>query len=290
VIVSSIEHESVLSPAHLYDCQEAYVDKQGVIDVNRLITLVNDQTVLVSVMYASNEVGTIQPLRQLSRALAIIRSARRKISNQLPLYLHTDAAQAANYLDLHVARLGVDLMTLNGGKIYGPKQSGGLFIKGGVELSPQILGGGQELGWRGGTENVAGITGFSLALELVQGKRAQEGSRLKSLQDLFFKLLEDNIPGVVVNGSRVVRLPNNVHVTINGQDNNRLLIALDEAGILAAAGSACSASNDEPSHVLKAMGLTDAAARSSLRFTMGRQTSDEDIRTTVDTLKKLVDH
>ena len=273
IVVSAIEHESVLAPAGQYNCREAGAHPDGRINVDDLKVKIDSQTVLVSVMYANNEIGTIQPIREISRLIADIRHQRQAEGNKLPLYFHTDACQAANYLDLHVARLGVDLMTLNGGKIYGPKQSGCLYVKAGVVAEPLIDGGGQERGLRSGTENVAGAVGFAEALDLAQEMRREEAVRLQTLQRQFIEELEKNIPDVVINGSLKYRLSNNIHVTIPGQDNERLLIQLDEAGIQAAAGSACSASNEESSHVLHALGLDDAAARASLRFTMGRSTT-----------------
>lgn len=288
LIVSAIEHESVLAPAHKHACKEVLVASDGRVDLDKLKQSIDNQTVLVSVLYANNEIGTIQPLSQIAQVLADIRKTRQKTGNKLPLYLHTDAAQAANYLDLHASRLGVDLMTINGGKIYGPKQTGVLYVRAGVELVPQILGGGQEHGLRSGTENVAGSIGLSVALDTAQTMRHQETKRLQALQKLFFDLLEKTIPQVSINGSLRQRLPNNVHITIPGQDNERLIIALDQAGILAAAGSACSASNEEPSHVLKALGLSDTDAQASLRFTMGRATDEAAVRRTVEQLAKLV--
>ncbi len=288
IVVSAIEHESVLAAAHRYDCREAGVNPDGLIDVDKLTALIDDKTVLVSVMYANNEVGTIQPIRQLAQALDGIRRARKKASNSRPLYLHTDAAQAAAYLDLHTARLGVDLMTINAGKIYGPKQVGALFVSSRVQLSPQVFGGGQERGLRSGTENVAGAIGLAKALDLVQERRHQEVARLQSLQAKFFDAIERQFPDALVNGSRKHRLPNNVHVTFVGQDNERLIFQLDEAGILCAAGSACSASSEEPSHVLKAMGKTDQDAQSSLRFTMGLRTTESDIDRTLTILETLI--
>jgi cysteine desulfurase len=183
--------------------------------------------------------------------------------------------------------LGVDLLTLNGGKIYGPKQAGALYVKAGITLTPLINGGGQERGLRSGTENVAGAVGLASALELAQSARHEEARRLQALQQEFFMLLETELPAAVINGSRRFRLPNNVHLTLPGRDNERLLIQLDEAGILAAAGSACSASSEEPSHVLKALGLSQADARSSLRFTMGRSTTSDMVRRTAQTLRNL---
>lgn len=288
LLVSSIEHESVLKPAQNYAYKEIPVDNQGQVNLGALEKLVDAKTVLVSVMYANNEIGTIQSIKRVSDLLAKLRKARKQEGNNLPLYLHTDACQAANYLDLHTSRLGVDLMTLNGGKIYGPKQSGALFVSAGVQLKPLILGGGQELGQRSGTENVPAIIGFAQAFDLAQKQRHVETKRLQDLQKLFLKLLDEKLPDAAVNGSLKHRLPNNIHVTISGQDNERLIMALDEAGIQAAAGSACSASNEEPSHVLKAIGLSEDEAQSSLRFTMGRTTSEDDVRHVVETLCKLV--
>lgn len=288
VVVSAVEHESVLAPAHEYDCREAGVEANGRLDLADLHQKIDDKTVLVSIMYANNEVGTIQPLREVAALVAELRSARLSAGNKLPLYLHTDACQAANYLDLHVSRLGVDLLTVNGGKIYGPKQTGALFVKGGIELMPLIAGGGQERGLRSGTENVAGAVGLAKALDQTQSTRHDEASRLKALQTTFIAGLEQAIPQAVINGSRKKRLPNNVHVTLPGQDNERLLIQLDEAGVQAAAGSACSASNEESSHVLLAMGKTEVEARASLRFTLGRATTQTEVERATQILTKLL--
>jgi cysteine desulfurase len=290
LVVSAIEHDSVLRPAQVYGdrLRIAPVSQQGIIDNDALLTLIDDNTVLISVMYANNEVGTIQPIRQLAQALTVIRKQRRAAGNNLPLYLHTDAAQAANYLDLHVSRLGVDMLTLNGGKIYGPKQSGVLYAASHVRLQPYIRGGGQERNLRSGTENVAGSIGLAKALALVQDVRHDESHRLQELQHYFMSTLQARLPDSVINGSRKHRLPNNVHVTLPGQDNERLLFALDEAGILAAAGSACSASNEEPSHVLRAMGISEQDAQSSLRFTMGHTTTQAALSRVIDVLADLV--
>lgn len=288
MIASSIEHESVLAAAQSYGHAEGLVGADGVVDVPALARLIDDNTVLVSVMYANNEVGTVQPIRDIAALVRDVLAARQRTGNVLPLYLHTDAAQAANYLDVHVSRLGVDLLSLNGGKVYGPKQSGALYVRTGLRLRPFVDGGGQERGLRSGTENVPGIIGFSAALGITQDMRRDETRRLQQLQELFFGLLAAGAPTAVINGSRSKRLPNNVHITLPGTDNERVLMALDEAGIMAAAGSACSASSEEPSHVLRAMGILPAAAQSSLRFTMGRSTTEADIRRTVAELTRIV--
>lgn len=288
VAVSAIEHASVLVPAHSYDYREVIVNAKGHIELTDLEQKVDDKTVLVSIMYANNEVGTIQPLREVAAFVAEIRRMRQAAGNKLPLYLHTDACQAANYLDLHVSRLGVDLLTLNGGKIYGPKQTGALFVKGGIELMPLIAGGGQERGLRSGTENIAGAIGLAAALDLAQSMRHDEAVRLRQLQGIFMETLQAAIPQIIINGSRKKRLPNNVHTVLPEQDNERLLIQLDEAGIQAAAGSACSASSEESSHVLLAMGKTEAEARASLRFTLGRATTQQEVEQTVRSLAGLL--
>jgi len=287
VVVSAIEHDAVLEPARQFNCSVALTDGQGMVDLVDLEAKIDDKTVLVSVMYANNEVGTIQPIRQIAQLLEGVRNERRLEGNVLPLYLHTDACQAANYLDLHVSRLGVDLMTLNGGKIYGPKQSGVLYVSSKLQLQPLVRGGGQERNLRSGTENVGACVGFAKALQMVQAKRHSEIKRLAELQSLAFKLAAKKLPGVVINGSLKHRLPNNIHLTLPGQDNERLLVELDERGILAAAGSACSAADEEPSHVLRAMGISDADAQASLRLTTGQNTTEADIQTVVETLAEL---
>lgn len=271
VVVSAIEHESVLAAAAEYDHRLVAVGSDGRLDLDDLAAKIDDRTVLVSIGYANNEIGTVQPLREVAKLLAGRRPGRK-----LPLYFHSDAAQAGNYLDLHVARLGVDLMTINGGKLYGPKQSGVLYVKAGTELKPLVAGGGQERGLRSGTENVAFAVGLAKALDLAQSQRHEEIKRLGVLQAQFIKGVA-SLPGAIINGSKRWRLPNNVHLTLKGQDNERLLIELEQRGILAAAGSACSASDEEPSHVLRAIGLSDNEARASLRFSLGRPTTAADV-------------
>ncbi|MEO6761518.1 MAG: cysteine desulfurase family protein [Candidatus Saccharimonadales bacterium] len=287
LVISGLEHDAILKTATEFNCSVTLITGEGRVDINDLLAKIDDQTVLVSVMLANNEIGTLQPLRDISHKLGEIKSRRRQNGNSLPLYLHTDASQAANYMDLHVSRLGVDLMSLNGGKIYGPKQSGALYVSSKVKLVPLIRGGGQERGLRSGTENVAADIGLARALELVQSDRHVEAARLQELQQLAYRLIGEKLPGAYINGSTKQRLPNNLHIILPGQDNERLLVELDECGIMAAAGSACSADSAEPSHVLRAIGLSDAEARSSLRLTMGRQTTEVDIIRVISVLVEL---
>lgn len=286
VVVSAVEHKAILVAAGQYNHQVAPVNARGLVEVSQLMKLIDDQTVLVSVMYANNEVGATQPVAEIARAIDAVCAERHTSGNKLPLYLHTDASQAGNYLDLHVSRLGVDLMTINGGKIYGPKQTGALFVKAGVELAPLVQGGGQERGLRSGTENVPGFVGLATALVKAQKKRKSEVERLQKLQTMLEKGIMTVFPEVVIN-SRGSRLPNFVHVTVPGKDNERMMMQLDEQGIMCAVGSACQASSDDPSHVLMAMGISEADAQSSLRFSMGRSTTEQDILKVLAALKTL---
>jgi cysteine desulfurase len=287
VLVSAIEHESVLEAAKLFRCREIPTNKEGEIKLDVLSNLIGDTTVLVSVGYVNNEIGSIQPLGKIAALLAYKLKERRQNNNHLPLYFHTDAAQAPNFLDLHVARLGVDLMSINGGKIYGPKQSGVLYVKSQIKIKPLIVGGGQEFNLRSGTENVPAAIGLATALRLAQEKSRDEVRRLGNLRELFISELAKNVPQAVINGPKKSAAPHILSVSFKGYDNERLMMQLDEQGVQVAVGSACSAASAKPSHVLSAIGLPDTLARSTLRFSFGRQTTKADIDKVVAILKKL---
>ncbi|MBI4033717.1 cysteine desulfurase [Candidatus Saccharibacteria bacterium] len=288
VLLSAIEHESVLEPAGLFNGKKIPVDAAGRIILDVLSNLIGDKTVLVSIAYVNNELGTVQRLSEVSALLAEKRHIRRRQNNELPLYFHTDAAQAPSYFAVHASRLGVDLMSINGGKIYGPKQSGALYVKAGVRLSPLIVGGGQEFNLRSGTENVAAAVGLAAALELPQARRKSEAARLDGLRTIFIDELTKALPKAVINGPKKGAAPHILSVTFPGADNERLMMQLDEAGVQAATGSACAAGSGQPSHVLSAIGLSDKQARSTLRFSLGRQTTTHDINQTVARLQKLL--
>lgn len=288
VLVSAIEHESVLAPAGQFTNHLIPVDKYGIVDLDRLAKMISDKTVLVSVMYVNNEIGSAQPLVKIAQLIEQIKKQRLKAGNQRSLYLHTDAAQAGSLFDLKVSRLGVDLLTINGGKIYGPKQSGALYIKAGTKLSPLLLGGGQEFGLRSGTESLASAVGLAEALKLTQAKKTSELKRLQKLSADFIEQLQQSLPAAVVNGHTKLRSPHIVSVSLPGQDAERLVMELDERGIQAAVGSACSASKEDPSHVLRAIGLNEPLIRASLRFSLGRGTSEADLKNTVATLVKIL--
>lgn len=277
MIISSIEHSAVIKTAENYSAKTAPVDVQGLLDIATLEELVDDKTVLVSVIHANNEIGVVQNLSNISQMLEKLRQSRKKAGNELPLLLHSDGAQSGNYLDLHVSRLGVDLFTLNGGKMYGPKQSGILYVRGDVRLKPQIHGGGQELGLRSGTENVASILGFATALEQAQFMRKDESYRLGQIRDSLISKLESEYPNLLINGSKKHRLPNNINFSVAGIDGERLVMMLDELGIQCATGAACSALSDESSHVIKALGRSEEEAKGSIRLSFGRATSNSDI-------------
>ncbi len=288
ILVSAIEHESVIAPAKKFKAKLIPVNKDGIVDLAKLEKLINDKTVLVSVMLVNNELGSVQPLAEIAKIIASIRKDRIKSGNKRPIYLHSDLAQAANFFDIHVSRLGVDLATINGGKIYGPKQSGALYIKAGVALNPMIIGGGQEFNIRSGTENVPAVIGLAKALEIVQNHRTNEAKRLTDLRIKLEREIMQRFPDALINGSTQHKAPHIISLTLPGRDNERLMMELDEAGFEVAVGSACSASSDEPSFVLKAIGLSDEQARSTLRFSLGRFTEPKDIKKLVKTLEKVI--
>lgn len=285
ILVSAIEHEAVLRPAEQHAHTQLPVTDLGIVNVDKTRRLIDDSTVLVSVMYANNEIGTVQPLSDLVHILQEVRADRKKRGVDLPIYLHTDACQAPLYLDIHVARLGVDLMSLNGGKIHGPKQSGILYTRAGIALDSLISGGGQEWGLRQGTENVPFAVGFATALERAVSGRKERVIKVSTLRDKLIEGLEARFTAEIT-GHRIHRIANNVHTVFPGTDNERVLYALDESGIDAATGSACSASKDTPSHVLLALGKTEEQARASLRFSLGKTTTEIEITRTLSILKK----
>lgn len=284
LLVSAIEHESILAPANLFKSNLIPVSRQGIVELNALKRMITPKTALISVMMVNNELGSVQPIKEIAAIVREVRDERKAAKNNRPIYLHTDAAQAGNLFDLHTHRLGVDLMSLNGGKIYGPKQTGILFVGSDVEIKPLIVGGGQEGNLRSGTENVAGFIGLSKALDMAQKSHAQEFKRLTKLRDYFTEELRSKIPAAIVNGPARRCSPHLLSVTFPGSDNERLMMELDERGIQCAVGSACSASRDEASHVLSAIGLEAADVRATLRFSLGRGTTDENLRATMRAL------
>ncbi len=272
VIVSAIEHKAVLEAARElekegFSVSVAPVDRTGMIDIPALLSLVRDDTTLVSVMLANNEIGTILPVAELSKKIK-----ERREKNGFPL-IHTDACQAAGHLKLDVNTLGVDLMTLNGSKAYGPKGIGVLYKKRSVNISPLIVGGGQENGLRAGTESVPLIAGMTLALLKAETMRETETPRLSALREFFIAGLRAVIPDVIVNGNSKYHLPHIVHVTVPRIEGESMVLMLDNAKVEAATGSACSAKDLKPSHVLVAIGQNADLMHGSVRFSLGRHTT-----------------
>jgi cysteine desulfurase len=293
-VTTAIEHDAILSAVgplrrQGFGAAVVPVRPSGVVEVVEIERAITDQTVLISVMLANNEIGTIQPVADVAKMVAHIRQDRAKRGIKLPLYVHTDATQAANYLDLHVTRLGVDLLSLNGSKIYGPKGSGLLYVRQGTTLEPLFYGGGQERGRRSGTESVAGIVGLAKALEIAQATREDEGRRLRDLRNATTTKLLQMLPESVLNGDPFRRLPNNINLTLPGAEGEGLVLYLDKAGIQASTGSACSSGDLDPSHVLLAIGRTAEQANDSLRLTLGRATGQAALDYLVEQLPPIVE-
>ena len=290
IIVSSIEHESILETCHDLEkdgIEIIYlpVDKSGFVDLKKLKESLNEWTILVSIMYANNEIGTIQPIAEIAEIIGEFKKEK-KNSSPYPLF-HTDAVQAFQFLDCDVDKLGVDLMTLSAHKIYGPKGMGLLYAKNSKFLNPIITGGGQEFGFRSGTENVPAIIGFAKAAELVNKNREKETKRITKLSAYFWKKLKKMCPKTEINGASIKRLPNILNIYFPSHRADDMLIKLDLNGIAVSSGSACSARAMKPSYVLKAIGLTDQKIKSSLRFSFGKPTTKKEINETIKKLREI---
>lgn len=279
VIVSAIEHDSVLACTRAREHTILPVSGDGLVDPAELKRAITPQTELVSIALANGEIGTVQPIRELAKTVMSERKRRLAAGEKRPIWLHTDASQAASSHALNVSSLNVDMMTVSAAKIYGPKQVGLLWSSSDVTLQPLVLGGGQENGLRSGTENVAGIIGFSKAFEIAQDSRAEETKRISQLRNLLQTNLLDALPWAVISGpvKSSQRLCNLLHISFPHLEARRLVIALDKRGVSVGTGSACAASKMHSSHVLDAIGADPNIAKGSLRITLGRPTTDEQI-------------
>ncbi len=279
IVTDAIEHESVLACIGGHPHTIVDVSSDGRVDPRAIADAITPMTELVSVSLANGEIGTIQPLREIARAVAAERERRLAAGEMRQIWLHTDASQAAVVLSVNVSSLGVDMMTISAAKMYGPKQVGLLWAADGIALSPLVAGGGQERGIRSGTENVAGIIGFARAFEIAAAERAGEAKRLAGLRDRLERALTAAFPDAVVSGPRnpKLRLPGLLHISFPGIEARRLVLLLGRAGVLAATGSACAASKMRVSHVLSAIGMDERTAAGSLRFTLGRPTTTDEI-------------
>ncbi len=272
---TAIEHHAVLYPFEQLE-KEGFevtfleVDKDGLVDIDKFKKAITKKTIFASIIYANNEIGVIQDIKEIS-----------KICRENNVVLHTDACQAGAYLSVDVRKLGVDMMTLNGSKIYGPKGVGILYKKKNLSIEPTAYGGGQEFGLRPATENIASIVGVSKALEKAVRHRNDEVGKLTKLRDYFIENLL-KIKETRLNGHPTKRLPNNANISFLNVEGESLLLHMNEYGIYASTGSACSSSSLEPSHVVTALGLPSEVGHSSIRFSLGKETTKEDIDYTIE--------
>lgn len=290
IIVSEIEHPAILETAKDLEIKKQItlsiipVDRDGIIIVDEIKKALRPETILVSIMYVNNEIGTIQPIREITK---LVRWYKKQNNMKAYPLVHTDAIQATNYLDINVERLGVDVMSLSGSKMYGPKSSGVLYVRNTDMIAPIFHGGEQEMGLRAGTEDIAQIVGFAKAFAIARNIAEQESVRLSALQNYFFAELQKQIPGMKINGSVSERIPNNINISIPRISSERLVIELDAQGIAAASKSACREQNDDESYVIQAL-RKSRSTDGSIRFTMGRSTTRRDVTRTISALVKIV--
>lgn len=290
IIVSAIEHHAVTECCEFlkkrgFEITLLPVDKYGLVDPEAVGKAITPKTILVSIMHANNEIGTIQPITEIAKVIRKTRDDGRGTK----IYFHTDAVQTAGHLPVNVDELGVDLLSISAHKLYGPKGVGALYIRKGTRITPFIHGGGQENGRRASTENVPGIVGFGAAAELaLEDVKNGENKKLIPLRDKLTKGILEKIPDCQLNGHPTQRLPNNVNVSVKYVEGESMLLNLDLQGIAASTGSACSSGSLEPSHVLLAIGLSHEQAHGSLRFTLGKYTTEEEIDFVLKVLPEIV--
>jgi cysteine desulfurase len=307
IVTTNIEHASVLEACKYLEktkrAEVTYVEVEsnGIVDPKKIKEALKSNTVLVSVMYANNEIGTIQPIREIAKTIRHYCKQRDKHSKNLVLsrvlsstqspkwpVFHTDATQAINYLSINVEQLGIDLLSFNAAKIYGPKGIGALFRKKNTLLMPIIYGGNQEFGLRSGTENIVSILGFKKALVITEKLKIKESKRLTILRDYFIKKIKNLDEEIIINGDLVDRLPNNINITITNIPSDLLVIELSAKGIMASAKSACKSGDGKVSHVIQAINKNIKDTDGSLRFSLGRQITKADINHTVKSLSTIL--
>ncbi len=282
IITSSIEHHAVLDTCKVlsqngFDVTFLPVDKDGLVNPDDVRKAVRRETILITIMHANNEVGTIEPIDEIAR-----------IARENGIIFHTDAVQTAGHIPVDVEQLGVDLLSLSAHKFYGPKGVGALYVRKGIRLVPILHGGGQERNRRAGTENIPGIVGLGKAAEIAARELGSQCVSIQKLRDRLLKGIQERVPDVKLNGHPVKRLPQNVHFSFARVDGSSLLMSLDLQGIAASAGSACSSGALHPSHVLLAIGLPIDLASASLRLTLGRANTEEDIDYCLEVLPEIV--
>ena len=282
IITSSIEHHAVLETCQFMETQGfavtyLQVDKYGMVDPDDVKNAITPETILITIMHANNEIGTIQPISEIGR-----------IAREAGVYFHTDAVQTAGHIPSDVNELNVDMLSTSAHKLYGPKGVGALYLRKGTRIVPLIHGGEQENNRRASTENVAGIVGFGKAAELAKLELKEESARIAAMRDRLVNSMEKNIDEIQLNGHRTRRLPNNINLTVAYTEGESIVLNLDLKGICASTGSACTSSSLEPSHVLVAIGLPQEIAYSSFRMTLGKWNTDEDIDRVIQVLPEVI--
>ena len=283
IITTAIEHHAVLNTCNYmkelgFDVTVVPVDKYGMVNPNDIRKAITAKTLLVSVMHANNEIGAVQPIEEIG-----------SITRRAGVYFHVDAVQTAGHLPIDVDRMGIDLLSASAHKLYGPKGVGMLFVRGGTNIVPLLHGGEQENDRRAGTENVAGIAGFGRAADIARAEMGEEADRLSAYRDRLIDVVLERVADTYLNGHMTSRLPNNANFSFDFIEGEAIIMYLDAEGICASTGSACSSASSEPSHVLMALGIPVERARGSVRFTLGRWTSTEDIDKVVEALPRIVE-
>ena len=282
IITSKIEHRAVLETCEMlekegFEVTYLNVNENGIVNIQELQNVIKESTILISIMFANNEIGTIEPIKEIG-----------KIAKQNNIYFHTDCVQAMGNCLINVKEMNIDSLSMSGHKVYGPKGIGVLYVKDGVDFTKIQNGGEQERNKRAGTENVPGIIGIGTALELAYNHFERNTKHLEELRNYYLQQAEKRIPNIKLNGDRIKRLPGNCNISFEGVIGNELLQKLDEQGICASVGSACSTKSFSPSHVLTAIGLPPKMAVGALRITFGRENTKEDVDFLVDNLEKIV--
>lgn len=282
IITSKIEHPAILNSCKTLEKQGfnityLNVDRNGFISLEELENSIREDTILISIMFANNEIGTIEPIAQIG-----------KIAHAHNVYFHTDAVQAIGNVKINVKELGIDMLSMSAHKFYGPKGVGALYVREGVNFDRVQDGGHQEKGKRSGTENVSGIVGLASAINYAYKEFETSNAKLLNLRNYFISRLKENFNGVKINGDLEKRLPGNINVSFPNANGGEILLQLDEYGICASAGSACSTGSSEPSHVLTSIGLSKEEAAGTLRFTLGKENTKQEIDYTIDVLRKLL--
>ena len=282
IITTSVEHHAVMEVCKFlerrgFTITYLPVDKYGLVDPDDVRKAITDKTILISIIHANNEVGTVEPVSEIG-----------EIVKEAEVYFHTDAVQTIGHIPVNVDKLNVDLLSMSAHKLYGPKGAGGLYVRKGTKLVSLVQGGEQEKMRRAGTENVPAIVGLGKAVELARQEMDKEAERLAGLRDKLTEGLMDKIDHIHLNGHPTRRLPNNVNVSVDFVEGESMLLNLDLEGICASTGSACSSASLEPSHVLLALGLSPEQAHGSLRFTLGRENSEEDMERVLEVLPAIV--